>query len=393
MQWQQMDWPIAIDPLNLLELSGVPIVTAIDEHGVSHRVDQENFQSQFIDREFPSPRQPLDTLATQKPDLDALEMLTAGGKAETWAKYGAALFLWGGEERIDAAVEAFRRAVALEPQDGRWHFRLGVCLRRRYESEDRRPGDFQAAVDEWSRALELDPNQYIWRRRIEQYGPRLQKPYPFYDWVERARLEIIARGEVPVALAVEPTGAEFAEPLKSLAGVALASQNPDPNGVIARDDEHFVHIEVVAVPANMTPGSAARVHVILRPDPIRKAHWNNEVDDLQLWIEALPGWALEANLHTVANPIAAVSRETRRLDFEVTCGEGTPSGEVSLPAYALYFVCEDEKGTCLYRRQELGFSCEFGSRSGEYLEGATRQQPDVSRGDTACDTTDIAEGI
>ena len=75
---------------------------------------------------------------------------------------------------------------SVDPKNAPVQFRLGVCYRRRYESQQRQPGDFQAAIDSWSRALDLDPNQYIWRRRIQQYGPRLDKPYAFYDWVNEA---------------------------------------------------------------------------------------------------------------------------------------------------------------------------------------------------------------
>jgi hypothetical protein len=209
-------------------------------------------------------------------------------------------------------------------------------------------------------ALELDPNQYIWRRRIQQYGPRLEKPYPFYDWVEQAREEIGARGEVPVTLAVEPAGAELAIPLQNLASAEPAQQNPDPLGRIIRDDEQFVQIEAVSVPAIVAAGDAARVHLIFRPDQSMKAHWNNEVDDLLLWVDALPGWSIDRNLHTVANPAAPVSHETRRLDFEVQCEEETPAGEVILPAFVLYYVCEDEDGTCLYRRQDVAIPLRVG---------------------------------
>ncbi len=353
MQWQQMDWPILIDPLNLLELSGVPVVTAIDEHGVAHQVTQENFEAEFIERDFAPPSDSRDPDAAHIPDLDALQAKTANGDAGAYGEYGAGLYLWGGIDRIDDAVDAFRQAVALSEQEGRWHFRLGVCLRTRHESIHRKADDFQEAIIEWGRALELDPNQYIWRRRVQQYGPRLEKPYPFYDWVEQAREEIAARGEVPVALTVEPAGAEFASPLQSLESAEPAQENPDPQGQIIRDDEHLVRVEAVSVPAIVAPGDAARVHLIFRPEQSRKAHWNNEVDDLLLWVDAPAGWSIEHSLHTVANPAAPVSRETRRLDFEIVCEEQAPTGEVRLPAYVLYYVCEDEDGTCLYRRQDV----------------------------------------
>lgn len=65
------------------------------------------------------------------------------------------------------------------------------------------------------KALDLVP--YIFRRRIQQYGPRLDKPYPFYDWVSEARAAVLARGETPVEPRVEPGGAELAAPLERMA--------------------------------------------------------------------------------------------------------------------------------------------------------------------------------
>lgn len=66
----------------------------------------------------------------------------------------------------------YTQALRAKPDDGDAHFRLGVCYRMRSESQHPLPGDFQTAVDHWMTARSLQPNQYIWRRRIEQYGPR-----------------------------------------------------------------------------------------------------------------------------------------------------------------------------------------------------------------------------
>ena len=193
-----------VDALNMLELEGIPLVTAIDEHGTVHSVTSESIEEEFVARDFVPPQQASEPVLPQKPDLPSLESATEAGGAEAWGEYGAALYAWGGIERVDEAVAAFRHAVSIADVDGRWHFRLGVCLRRRYDSTYRQVSDFQEAVDEWGRALALDPNQYIWRRRIQQYGPRLDKPYPFYDWIVQAREEIEARGGSPVRLVAEP---------------------------------------------------------------------------------------------------------------------------------------------------------------------------------------------
>ena len=53
-QWKQFDWPILHDPINVLESAAVPIVVAIDEHGIVRstrprpRVDREGVCEQGV---------------------------------------------------------------------------------------------------------------------------------------------------------------------------------------------------------------------------------------------------------------------------------------------------------------------------------------------------------
>src|SRR5207249_7023097 len=140
------------------------------------------------------------------------------------------------------------------------------AYRTRCDSDGRVGDDFRRAVEYWAAALDLDPNQYIFRRRIQQYGPRLDKPYPFYDWVVTARQEIRARGETPVNLSVEPGGAEFAAPVKTFdVSQAPIATPPDPRKRILEDDR-FIRIETVTVPSAIAPGTSARAHVVFRPN-------------------------------------------------------------------------------------------------------------------------------
>ena len=118
---------------------------------------------------------------------------------------------------------------------------------------------------------------------------RLDKPYPFYDWVSEARAAIEARGESPVPLGVEPGGAEFARPAATFAA-GEARVEPDAGGRIYRDAGEFVEIERLTVPTRVTAGASTRAHVVFRPNLARKAHWNNEVDDLVFWVAPPPGW-------------------------------------------------------------------------------------------------------
>ncbi len=251
-QWQKFDWPILHDPINLLGLGGVPVILALDEDGIvrSIRPKMDTFEADFIDRSFPSPESaPQAVVKPTVPDLSKLqERARQAGSAEGWRELADALVLWGGVDRINQALAAYTKAAQLAPNDGDTQFRLGVAYRMRFESPDRRANDFQAAVDHWTAARAVDPNQYIWRRRIEQYGPRLTKPYSFYDWVNTAKAEITARGETPIALAVEPSGAEFAYPEEDFAEDDSPAQSPDPKGRILRDIQGLMKTEVAVVP-------------------------------------------------------------------------------------------------------------------------------------------------
>jgi hypothetical protein len=210
-------------------------------------------------------------------------------------------------------------------------------------------------VDHWARALEVNPNQYIWRRRLQQFGPRLEKPYPFYHWVEQARQDIKERGDHPLPLVAEPGGSEIAAPEESFevrAG-ARAVGEPDAEGRITRDPGRLIRVEATQVPPAVPPGGVARVYLVLRPDSGVQAHWNNEVDPLEVWVKPPPGWEVDQASLSTAAPPEAVSVEPREVQFEVRAPDEAGSGSTLVPAYALYYVCEDVNGLCLYRRQDL----------------------------------------
>jgi len=336
MQWKEMGWPLLHDPINLLAVEAVPLTYLIDEHGVVRyeRPSDEDLRTFLATDYSPSAAEPLDLIPT-------------AGSAEH-------LLLWEGDASLGRAIRLLEERVRERPDDARAHFRLGVALRRRYDSESPGTSDFQGAVAHWVKALDLDPNQYIFRRRIQQYGPRLDKPYPFYDWVPEARQALLARGETPIELRVEPGGAEFAAPLEKLVddGGTDERVEPDPEGRIYRDEKPLIRAETVVVPNVVASGGAARVHVVLRPDENVKAHWNNEVSDLIFWVSPPEGWRVDDRLHRVAVPPDPVSQELRSIEFEIQTPPGF-SGSTTIPAYALYYVCEDVDGTCLYRRQDI----------------------------------------
>ncbi len=350
MQWKEMEWPILIDPVNLTGSSAVPLVWAIDEYGIVRAVNPQrsSIRENFLDKTFPAPPviSPASTIpARLSPDQQ--------GTAAWYRADGDVRLLH--EDDPAGALESYLRAVDLDPTDGRNQFRLGVALRMRFDSRMREPGDFQAAVAGWTTALSIDPNQYIWRRRIQQYGPRLEKPYPFYDWVEQAREEISARGEVPSRLLVEPRGSEIASPSRELrpADEERAIPNhPDPRGVVLRDpgpEGTFVELETAVVPAVTSPGEAIKVHLIFRPN--ERSHWNNEAEPLRVWLTLPEGWRADRIVSEAMPPPEAVSSEERIVEFELLLPETIPPGIVRIPVEIFYNVCLDD-GLCLFRRRD-----------------------------------------
>ncbi len=353
-QWQEFDWPILHDPMNLLGVRAVPIFVAIDEGGI---VVDANFRTgeldAFLTREKEvSAQGSQPAAAAPLPALQALEKIAGNtNSAADWRTLADHRVLWGGATQLNSAIDEYGRAHQLQPDDGGILFRLGVAHRMRHDSPLALEGDFQSAVDAWGKALAVDPNHYIYRRRIQQYGPRLIKPYPFYDWVEQARTEIKQRGEIPVELAVEPGGAEIAQPAKNFTPSADLVDEPDPEGRILRDAQKLIQISAVVVPGTISPGDSVRVHVELQPRKL--VHWNNEAEPLEFWLDLPEQWQAEKRLLHTPQPLTPESQETRRLEFELQ----TPSAlqTTSVKAYALYYVCEEIGGQCLYRRQDIEF--------------------------------------
>ncbi|HUF63998.1 MAG TPA: hypothetical protein VMN36_18105 [Verrucomicrobiales bacterium] len=332
-QWKELDFPLLSDPLNLLDVKAVPITLLVDANGVIRfRNPSEEDWERFLALE---PAQ-----APEPPELP--------GQAWAEADFAAQ------EGRFEEALSGYARALVDDPSEGRLHFRSGVVYRARHDSGKGRPDDFAQAAQFWQRALDLEPGQYIWRRRIQQYGPRLDKPYPFYDWVKDARREIVERGGEPLPLRVEPSGAELASPARP--GEASGpNHNPDPEGSIERVEEESLAVEAVAVfsTARDAGTGAIRVHLRFRPAGDSGLHWNNEAEPLTVWIDTPAGAeAVPVRLEYPNPEDRAVSAEERTIEFELTW-PGGEAGPESVGGFALFNVCRDDDAQCLFRRLDF----------------------------------------
>ena len=345
-QWQGLDWPILWDPFNVTGSTAVPFALAVDEHGVAREVVRriEGLEQSFLSKTFDPPAD--DTRA----NLFAPKPEGTFDQAHYDALQG---LLHRGEEVLDAAVDTLDKLAAGNPDDAALLFHAGVARRMRTDSPRARSGDFQAAIDHWAAARRIDPNQYIWRRRIQQYGPRLDKPYPFYTWVDQAREAIVARGETPVELVADLTGAELARNQRGF-DPGDEAEAPDAEGRIHRDEDGLVALETAVAWDTSGRTATATVHVTLRPDAAREVHWTNDVEPLTVWVgdPDLPaGWQASARKLDYPSPPSETSAEVRHLDLELQLPTGSEGGV--LKGYALYYVCEGESGECVFRRQDF----------------------------------------
>ena len=348
-QWKNLTFPIVQDQLNSNGLAVVPVVIFIDENGIVRNTrPRPNHLQDFAEASFPIP------------DESELVDDESTGKKIAAAKITAAdeLMRWQQPTGIDRAIATYESALAnfddvqndREITKGQLFFRLGVAYRARFDAasgmEKIEANDFEKASKYWSKALAEDPNQYIWRRRIQQYGPRLEKPYPFYDWIETAQREIRQRGDQPVEMKIALTGSELAQPAKELASVSASAVNPDPDANVTVDDEGLIQVSGTVVPRTMRAGKTARVHLLFVPV---KGLWNNESEPMKIWIASSDQVEIVDPLIEVPNDSSATSSDPRTVEFELKASKGA-HGLVQIAGYALYGTCTKTNDQCLYRR-------------------------------------------
>jgi len=185
-----------------------------------------------------------------------------------------------------------------------------------------------------------------WRRRIQQYGPRLDKPYSFYDWVATARRELIKNGEKPIHLTAEPSGAEFATPAKSSRSSktdakhqGTHSEHPDPENKVHQDTDQLITTSIVKVSSTNKRRAAIRVHLTLTPSV--DTNWTNDAGNISCYLTPNSGAKIQ-DLKIPELPNTDNSSETRVIEFEVHPKNGKKLPE-SITTTVFYYVCTEER--------------------------------------------------
>ena len=367
-QWKKFEFPIAQDSTTNLGLKVVPVPILIDEYGFVMSSRPRISQLSDLVNQKTAPRK------TQAPRL-SLQQTTSkwllahpsGDSFMSAVAAGDALLHEATAGSIDEAILQYQKAESIAAlqndlkQTGLVNFRLGVAFRSRFDAlteAKQAPQDFSRAAQYWARALETDPNQYIWRRRIQQYGPQQIKPYPFYDWVEQAKAAITARGDLPIPLTVPLSGAELVQPAKTFN--SNNAQKPlSSDHQITRDDKKLIQIHATAIPQKIAAGETTRIHLRMTPD---SGYWNNESAPLVIWIEASEAGTPSDTRLVHPHVKSPSSHETRTLEFEFKTNSNLTEN-IEISGYALYYVCDSDDGQCIYRRQAISIPIQITSEN------------------------------
>ncbi|MGJ8726491.1 MAG: TlpA family protein disulfide reductase [Roseibacillus sp.] len=328
LQWKNLEFPVLMDPLNVLNVSAVPITLLVDESGViRYRNPKPRDLKVFLDKEYPETARVI-TPASPLGQEQALRAL---------------------QNRDTAEIERAATMLALlstSNKNPEFTFQSGVLARWLFDNGGD-PENFQTAVHLWSDALAHRPGQYIWRRRIQQYGPRLDKPYPFYNWVIEARKDLQAAGKTPHPLQVEPSGSEVAAPRKKGEQGKESPNFPDPNNKLPHENA-LLEITTTTIPHTDAP-EKGRLHLLLTPT--ENGHWSSDAQKVELWFRPEEG-----------SPIFLTSEATSLpANLETSSLPRVLEGDFSLPQNSagklvlFYSLCETENAVCRFLKTEWKF--------------------------------------
>lgn len=397
-QWGKYDFPIVQDPMTKLGMRAVPLIIAIDEQGIVRgtKLRPNQVDSQFLSVDYakqsPLNQKQLDPefqnrlLSASRPLQEVRDRVTADPSYLSQINLADALILKALSDTHRRANQAKSTDVAEPPNKGDNYentqmqqavlesvkqiqeaislyktvyegsenpsvaFRLAVAYRMAFDSEGAAPLDFANASKFWTQALSKDPNQYIWRRRIEQYGPRMNKPYPFYDWIPTAQKEVAERGEIPWPQTVALTDSELAQPARG-DWESQPMVNPDPETRITRSPLGIVRVDSTMVPYRLKPTQTGRLHLQFS---IRRSKWNHESEPLMVWLEPNPNVQLQTNRLNPQNALRLIATsslpQTVEVDLTISKDFNAASDGIELRGFALFNRCVDESGVCVYER-------------------------------------------
>lgn len=206
-QWKKITGPLLQDPVDYMQLKSVPLFVCIDENGYvrSAKPELETIEKKFINRKYPGKPVPIPENTEEPPNTVVTRRYAHDSRmpADLFT-HGEALILAGLPPQIEEAIESYEEGLKKDKKNARGHFGLGVAYRMRYDSAEAKPGDLKAAIDAWTKTVELAPKNEIYRERLNENTPSEKgQPAP-YAWIRTARKAITDRGETPEPLVVDP---------------------------------------------------------------------------------------------------------------------------------------------------------------------------------------------
>lgn len=257
--WQGIEWPILWDPFNLTGSFAVPNAILVDAGGtvVTTRIRPDGLAVALEELE---PFTAIDTREIPPPQLAQLDRL-AKDDLDRPLLEAVSRCLWSGAAPTEADLRTLRARASGDERRGDHVFWSGVAERLAYDAAGGRGPGFARAVAAWHDAHALVPSQYIWRRRIQQYGPRLDQPYDFYAWMPEA-LETMAQTRPSIAsnLSLHLTPTEMALEARP---PAVRAETPDGTALMTTWDDPTLGLDIVVVRGTTAEADTVCLHVAI----------------------------------------------------------------------------------------------------------------------------------
>lgn len=213
-QWKGLTGPMMHDPVNYLHVDRLPSFVCVDQNGYVRNIkpDLKTIEERFINRKFAGKPAHIPENTEEPPNTVVTRRYANESRMpQDQIIHGEALLISALPPQIDEAIEYYQKAIAEDAKNARAYFGLGVAHCMRFNGEAPQPGDLKAALDAWTRAVELVPKNEVYRERLREHSPiESDQPSP-QAWIKTARKSITRRGDTPQPLSADPFAASTPE--------------------------------------------------------------------------------------------------------------------------------------------------------------------------------------
>lgn len=326
-KWKPMAFPAYHDCLNGPDARRMARAVCVDEFGIVQEIvhDPKGVMQNFVSKEFKLDRAAVRPPVAALPDFKYTKRVAAEARrCAEYIAHGDACLFEPADVLIVEAIDAYQRALGVEPKDSAAAFRLGTAYYKRFFSERREAGDLGKAFDAWSVALRSDPRNEVTRERLLEFAATSDKRVSTCGWVSDAMADVHGGSLEPAPMAIElaQPSANFKPATES---PAPPPELPDANTAMS------VEIGIVRVPDTRVPGL---VNCVVAMIPTSGELAGGQV--VKLWVTPTPGVDVGDRLVECELAQAATSRRPVMMSVAARLNDDNADAKHALNCVAVF---------------------------------------------------------